>query len=103
MHGFAAVHWSDVGKMDDADELIVRWAQLHGHIIFTNDLDFGAILATGGFASPSVVQVRSDSLLPKNIGGQFISILKNHSAALKSGAFVSFDLKKTKLRILPIR
>ncbi len=102
-HGFTALHWSVVGNVDDADEEIVHWAQQNGFVIFTNDLDFGAILASGGFSSPSVIQVRSDSLLPKNIGDTVIFILKNHSESLLNGAFVSFDLKKVKLRILPIR
>lgn len=102
-HGFSAVHWSTVGKVDAADEVIVKWAQQHGFIIFTNDLDFGAILATGGFASPSVIQVRSDSLLPKNIGDKLLFILRNQVEALQNGAFISFDLAKAKLRVLPIR
>jgi len=57
--GFEAVHWSSVGDPRATDESILAWARSHGHIVLTNDLDFGAILAASRAASPSVLQVRA--------------------------------------------
>jgi predicted nuclease of predicted toxin-antitoxin system len=54
-HGFEAVHWSTIGAATAPDVEIVTWANGHQFVV-TNDLDFSAILAATGGASPSVVQ-----------------------------------------------
>jgi predicted nuclease of predicted toxin-antitoxin system len=41
----AAVHWSSVGDPRSSDRFIMEWASTNGYIVFTHDLDFGAILA----------------------------------------------------------
>lgn len=43
--GFESVHWSTVGDPGASDRSILEWALTNGYIVFTNDLDFGAILA----------------------------------------------------------
>jgi predicted nuclease of predicted toxin-antitoxin system len=57
-----AVHWSNVGAPDAPDEALMLWAHENGHVVLTQDLDFGTILAAQRVASPSVVQIRSDDL-----------------------------------------
>jgi len=42
--GHRATHWSRVGDIRAEDTAIMRWAKTHGQVIFTNDLDFGALL-----------------------------------------------------------
>jgi predicted nuclease of predicted toxin-antitoxin system len=56
-HGFEAEHWSQIGNPNDPDLVILNWAKQHQFIIFTNDLDFGAILAASNLDFPSVFQV----------------------------------------------
>jgi len=65
--GFPAVHWFAVGdpKADDAEILV--WARQHGRVLITHDLDFSAILAASGDDAPSVVQLRSQDLLPPQL------------------------------------
>jgi predicted nuclease of predicted toxin-antitoxin system len=46
--GFEAVHWSTVGDPRATDSAIMRWALANGCVVFTNDLDFGALLAVSG-------------------------------------------------------
>ncbi len=58
-HGFEAVHWSTIGAATALDVEILRWANEHGFVLITNDLDFSSILAGGGEATPSVVQIRT--------------------------------------------
>jgi predicted nuclease of predicted toxin-antitoxin system len=43
--GFQALHWSKIGMPNAPDHEIMAWAKENGYILFTHDLDFGAILA----------------------------------------------------------
>ncbi len=45
-HGWQAVHWSSVGDPRASDSAILGWAKANGYVVFTHDLDFGAILAS---------------------------------------------------------
>ena len=55
-HGFEADHWSTIGAATTSDVEILTWANEHGFVVVTNDLDFSAILAASAGATPSVVQ-----------------------------------------------
>ena len=44
-HGFEAVHWASVGSASAADSQILAYAEANAYVIFTHDLDFGALLA----------------------------------------------------------
>jgi predicted nuclease of predicted toxin-antitoxin system len=43
-----AKHWSLVGRSDAQDGEVMQWARSNGFIVFTHDLDFGALLALAG-------------------------------------------------------
>ena len=58
-----AIHWSNVGKANDPDNIIFDYARINKYVVFTNDLDFGSILAATNANAPSVFQVRSQNLL----------------------------------------
>ena len=102
-HGFSVSHWSEVGRSSDPDSVIMQWAYLHQHVILTQDLDFGIALAASGAEAPSVIQIRSDILLPAIIGSQVVAALQELTADLESGALVTLTPRKTKMRVLPIR
>ncbi len=55
--GFEAVHWSTVGPQNAPDAELLEWAKVRGFVVFTHDLDFGAILAATGADAPSVIQL----------------------------------------------
>ncbi len=59
-----AKHWSSVGLAYDADTIIFEYATQNDYIIFTHDLDFGAILAATNAAKPSVPQLRDEDIFP---------------------------------------
>ena len=67
-NGFEAVHWSQVGDQRASDRKIMQWARAKGHVVFTNDLDFGAILAATHAQGPSVIQVRTQDVTPEHLG-----------------------------------
>ena len=56
--GFACVHWSTVGDPRAPDWELLAWARERGYVLFTHDLDFGALLAATRDRGPSVIQVR---------------------------------------------
>ena len=100
--GFEAVHWSRVGKLNAADDTILSWAKSHDYVLFTHDLDFGAILAATKTKSPSVLQVRTQDITPYHIGDLVISVLIQFREHLLKGALISVDEDNSRARILPI-
>ncbi len=71
-------------------------------MIFTNDLDFGAILTASNAKSPSVFQLKSEQLMPNIIGDLIIHNLKKFNIELFEGVLLTFDVSKVRSRILQI-
>lgn len=101
--GFEAVHWSTVGDPAAKDSTIMKWAVQNGYIVFTNDLDFGTLLATTQANAPSVIQVRSQDVLPSSIKDLVINSLHQFHTELEEGALITIDETRSKARILPIK
>lgn len=99
--GYDAVHWSAVGDPNATDEAIMAWARLHGRVVFTLDLDFGIILALTHQCGPSVLQARVESSLPEAILPLIRAAISEHSVALTTGALLTVDEVKSRVRILP--
>jgi len=102
-HGFEAVHWSHVGDARAADLVLLAWARDTEHVLFTNDLDFGVLLALAAAAGPSVLQVRTLDLTPAGIGNEVVRVLRDHEEVLSHGALVTLDARSARVRILPIQ
>jgi predicted nuclease of predicted toxin-antitoxin system len=101
--GLEAVHWSNVGASDANDSDIMQWAVTYNHVVLTCDLDFGAILAATQGRSPSVLQLRSDLLTSEFIGPAVLAAIHQTQQELTSGALVSIDAARARLRLLPLR
>lgn len=101
--GYEAAHWTRVGPSNSPDSSIMAFAEAHGFIVITNDLDFGEILAATGRLKPSIVQIRAASLSPDRIGVRVLSALSRMALELEEGALLSIDTKRDRLRVLPIR
>jgi len=100
-HSWDAVHWSTVGDPRAADSVIMAWARENGYVVFTHDLDFGATLALTHASGPSVLQVRGQNVLPQVMGSIVAIALKQHEAALASGALVVVEATRSRVRVLP--
>jgi len=98
-----AVHWTTIGDPRADDDELLRYAREHGYVVFTHDLDFGTLLALTRARGPSVVQVRTQNVLPAAIGNLVVRVLTEHGAALEAGALVTVDERAARVRILPIR
>lgn len=102
-NGIEAVHWSTVGDPRATDATIMKWALDRDHAVFTHDLDFTAILALAGAVGPSVVQVRTQNVLPDSIGRDVVRVLNAHADAIAVGAIITIDEVGARVRVLPIR
>ena len=50
-----------------------------------------------------MVQVRSDILTPRSVGGAVVTAIRQAQQELLDGALVSVDPARARLRILPLR
>jgi len=100
--GHDAVHWTTIGRPDAPDTDLMRWASDNDHVVITNDLDFGAMLAASGDQRPSVIQLRSDALQPHKIGAQLLRAVDVARPDLEAGALLTIDVAHARLRILPL-
>ena len=99
--GWKAVHWSHIGRPDASDHEILRYARTNEYVIFTHDLDFGAILAATKADYPSVIQIRTQDVTPEYLGRIVLSSLHQFEKHLEDGALITIDEKKLRARILP--
>jgi len=81
----------------------MEWARRENCVLFTHDLDFSALLAHAGVGGPSVLQVRTQDVLPGAIGNDIVRVLREHRETPEQGAVVSVDEVASRVRILPIR
>ena len=100
--GFEALHWSTTGDPKATDATIMEWARQAGHVVFTHDLDFSALLAVTEATGPSVIQIRTQDVLPDAIGGDVVRVLRTYARELEDGAIISIDKIHSRVRILPI-
>ena len=101
-HGWQAVHWAAIGAQGASDEEIMAWARARQYVVFTHDLDFGAMLALSHEAGPSVLQIRAEDTLPDYLEGPVVAALNQHEADLSAGALVVVDESRSRVRVLPI-
>jgi len=101
--GWEAVHWSQVGAPTASDREIMTWARENRYAVFTHDLDFSALLATTQGAGPSVIQVRTQNILPEATGKLVIDSLERFRSELDKGAIITIDPRRARVRILPLR
>ena len=100
--GIAATHWSGIGKPTAPDREIMSWAREHQHVVFTNDLDFGTLLALTHANGPSVLQVRTQDVTPEALAPRLIALLRQVDAELTRGALIVLDESTSRIRVLPI-
>jgi predicted nuclease of predicted toxin-antitoxin system len=79
----------------------MSWAAAEGRTVLTSDLDFAALLAASGSEAPSVVQLRTDVTLPNRAGPFVIEALRRFADDLGTGALLTVDVTRARVRILP--
>jgi len=100
--GLESTHWQQVGAATASDEEVLAWCATHGHILFTHDLDFGAILAASKGRNPSVVQLRTENVVPEAMLEQVNVTLRKVEKELAAGALVTIEPVRHRIRLLPL-
>ncbi|KPJ90031.1 MAG: hypothetical protein AMJ53_15075 [Gammaproteobacteria bacterium SG8_11] len=102
-NGFEAVHWSEVGDPRASDKEIMEWSDKNGYIVFTHDLDFTTLLAATQAKGPSVIQLRTQNVLPEKVGDILFDSIQRYGEHLLQGALISVEYHRSKVRILPFK
>lgn len=100
--GFQAFHWSELGLGNAPDVELFDWARKQEAVVFTHDLDFGAMLALTGMESPSVFQIRTYDVTPGALGARALGLLRHFEKELKEGALIVVDEFHERVRLLPL-
>lgn len=100
---FETIHWSRIGPANAPDQEILDFARSAGYVVFTQDLDFGILLARNRNERPSVVQVRTDDIFPEVIGAHVIATLRQMEQELNEGALLTIHPHRYRVRMLPLR
>jgi predicted nuclease of predicted toxin-antitoxin system len=102
-HAWEALHWSEVGDPRAPDREIVAWARANQFVVFTHDLDFGAMLAATQATGPSVIQVRAQDVSVAHLEQTIVTTLQRFQAELEAGALIIVDEAKARVRVLPLQ
>jgi predicted nuclease of predicted toxin-antitoxin system len=100
--GIEAEHWSRIGPANAPDADLFAYAAREGAVIFTHDLDFGAILAATGARGPSVVQLRGNDLDPASAGASVLAAFRQCEQELMAGALLTVDAARFRVTLLPL-
>ena len=99
--GIESVHWSSIGQANAKDIEIMSYARQNGYSVFTNDLDFSAILVSTRASGPSVIQIRADDTRPEAHFDRVADSLIKYTDAIEQGTIITIDSYRTRLHILP--
>jgi predicted nuclease of predicted toxin-antitoxin system len=99
--GHDAIHANDI-CLGASDDQLVNLAIEQGRVIINLDVDFHSILAQRQTAAPSVICLRVQSLRHEEAADLIARILFQCRAELESGAVISANRIKIRVRRLPI-
>ncbi len=102
INGYEVEHWLDVGQRGATDLEIMNYARDNRAIVLTCDLDFGDILAASGSYTPSVLQLRPGKTPSGDLMFKVLAAINQHSNLLNSGSLMTVDLKRSRVRALPL-
>jgi predicted nuclease of predicted toxin-antitoxin system len=68
----------------------------------TCDLDFNILLSLSNNLKPSIIQLRTQRINVELDGEWITSIIVNNEDKFEKGAILSMDIKKYRLRLLPL-
>jgi predicted nuclease of predicted toxin-antitoxin system len=85
------------------DRQIIDLAERLQASILTQDLDFSALVAHSGKASPSLLSLRVGNVSHQHITGLLLVLLPTIEKELEQGAVISVDDSGVRIRRLPIK
>lgn len=100
--GHDVVHLRDEGLQRLPNGEIFTKAEREGRIVLTFDLDFAEIVASLPSSQTSVIVFRLRNTRRENVWSRLQAVLVQSSEALRSGAIVSVEDTRHRVRRLPI-
>ena len=100
--GIVSEHVGDLGLSRVADDVILETARKRDAVVVTLDADFHQTLATSRETSPSVVRIRIEGLKGVQLAAILTQVIATAGAELASGALVSVNPGRIRVRSLPI-
>ncbi|NEP57264.1 MAG: hypothetical protein F6K31_09600 [Symploca sp. SIO2G7] len=100
--GYDTVHLYEERLERLLDYLILEKAKQEARIVLTFDLDFGDLLAASSASLPSVIIFRLKKTNPAIVGSRLLAVLAECGEDLETGAIVTVDDNRYRLRRLPI-
>ena len=91
-----------IGELSAPVSKILDYAAGNDFVFFTHDLDFSMLLAARKSRGPSVIQVRTQDILPSASGDVILRTIEASREHLEAGAIVTVDLAHDRIRVLPI-
>jgi predicted nuclease of predicted toxin-antitoxin system len=101
--GLDIVRVSEILPAISSDAEILDLARRENRIVVTQDLDFSALLALGGFNRPSLITIRMTVADPEAVTQKLLELLPEIQDMLAKGCAVSVDDHSFRIRWLPIR
>lgn len=100
--GIESVHVREHGLQHADDESIFDFAAGGGHVLVSEDTDFGEILAVRNASRPSVILLRSgEPLTIEEQAAMLVANLLSIADDLKAGSIVVFGRARIRVRRLP--
>lgn len=100
--GYDVVRVTEILPTTATDAEILELARAENRIVLTQDLDFSALVALGGYAQPSLVTLRLSSAQPDIVSRRLLEILLQLEQSLTEGFAITVDDNAVRLRKLPI-
>lgn len=100
--GLDVARVSEVMSVRATDAEILIEAERRGAIILSHDQDFSTLLASSGARSPSLVNLRVSDVDVQRLTQLILGVLQSAGDELASGAVVTVDDARVRIRRLPI-
>ena len=82
----------------------LNFARCEGRVVVTQDLDFSALLALGGYDRPSLITLRLSASDPDTVTRRLLEVLPViEQMLLREGCAVTVEDVSVRVRRLPIR
>jgi len=100
--GWDIIRVSKLLPENASDQEILKLARQEERVVVTQDLDFSALLALGGFNRPSLVTFRLSVSDPESITRRLLEILPGFEDTLNVGCAITVEDISVRIRRLPI-
>jgi len=101
--GYDILRITEVLPATAADLEILEFARAENRIVLTQDLDFSALVALGGYVQPSLVTLRLSSAQPDVVSRRLLEVLPQLEQVLVEGSAITIEDNAVRFRKLPIR